>query len=508
VVSAQDQTSVANYFPRSYERTLYNTADTEAVDAAYFLLSRYKDPHLRPETIKLTPVRNPAIWSTALGLEIGDLVRVNKRPIGGTAIAVDCFVERVEHSYDAQTADWITTVTLSPVFGYYWNLSSITGTADNTSSTNTLVVAKSTSIATARDIVAGQLLQGVDNNNPDLYAVAVVYGQPTETATKVTIPIRLIGLFDQGYNGIKSTTLAGNILLDSINTCALSSTALNGTTGSYLIDSEIITGSVTGSTLTITARAQNSTLQTASGTDDTGANSVSHLAGATIYYINASNVQPYGTWTEVLPNQLTRKPYSVATITQNAVSKLGSWYNTLRTGTYTTAGTTAFYNQFTVNPIEDILNYPQSDIAVGQLLTLVGSSNETVAVAEVNVPAADTTWTFTGYKVTQSAATLSADVGIDTTTITTSSAVTATVILVGNEFMRVTAGSGTTSLTVVRGTPELARFGILSCAPHYVRDKIYVATNAGCTSTYSAGSAIIEGYNQPTVITGTARLGY
>jgi hypothetical protein len=265
---------------------------------------------------------------------------------------------------------------------------------------------------------------------------------------------------------------------------------------------------VTGSVLTVTARAQNGTKQTASGTSNTGAYSYSHLTGAIIYYIDGTNITPLGKWTEVLPNQLTQVPYAIDTIDRSSFSKLGSWYNTLNSGTYTTAGTTAFYNKFTVNPIEDILNYPQSDIAVGQLLTLVGSSNETVAVAEVNVPAADTTWTFTGYKVTQSAATLSANVDIDTTTITTSSAVTATVILVGNEFMRVTAGSGTTSLTVVRGTPELARFGILSCAPHYVRDKIYVVTNAGCTSTYNAGSAIIEGYNQPTVITGTARLGY
>ena len=506
-IPAQDQASVANYFLRSYSREVYNVADTEAVDASYFLLSRYKDPHSRPDTLTLTPARNPSVWGVALGLEIGDLVRVNKRPINGASISLDCFVERVEHNYDAQTADWVTNVTLSPVFNYYWNLSSARGVA-TTSSANSLVITKSATAGywnNARDIIAGQMLQ---TWNGTTGYVVVVSGTPSQTSTTITLPITRVGTFATNANSILSSTLLGSILLDTTTTVTLSTSALTGTSGKYLIDSEIVSGSVSGSVLTITARSQNGTIQTAAGTDGTGNYSLSHLSGAPIYYLDAVSITPSsgGTWTEILPNQLTQLPYSVATITEDGVSVLGSWFNTLNTGTYTNSSTTVKYSTFTVNPLTDVLNYPQSDISVGQILTVGGS--ESVAVAQVNTPLSDATWTFSGYKVVKSSQTLSADIGLDDTTVTTSGAVTASAIVIGGEFMTVTAGSGTTSLTVTRGTPDVTTWGVLTQGLHYSGDAIYVITNAGCSGTYTVGSAIIEGYNQTSVTTGTARLGY
>lgn len=508
-VPAQDQTSVANYFPRSYTRTIYNGADAEALDAAYFLLSRYKDPVARVETIVLTPARNPSIWSVALGLEIGDLIRVKKRPLGGAPISLDCFIERVEHNFDAQTADWITTVTLSPVFRYYWNLSGLKVVASSGSGTNSLEVVKGTALANSRDIVAGQLMQGQDNNS-GFNCIAVVSGTPTETSTRVTIPLSLIGYLYTSATTVKSSTLSASILMDTTTTCVLANTNLASTSGSYVIDGEIVTGSVSGSTLTITARAQNGTKQTTAGTDNAGAGSYSHLAGATIYYINGTNITPLGEWTEILPNQYTQIPYALDTTNRTAFSTLGSWYNTLNTGSYTTSSGTVKYSGFTVNPLTDVINYPQSDIAVGQILSVVNASNVAESFAVVNVPPPlnNSTWNVYGYKVTKGSQTLSASVGIDATTITTSSAVTASAIVVGGEFMTVTAGSGTTSLTVTRGTPDLTTWGVLGLSPHYQGDAVYVVTNAGCSGTYAVGSAIIEGYNATTVTNGSARLGY
>lgn len=504
---AQDQNSVVSYFPRSYNRKIYNLADTEAVDMAYFLLSRYKDPFARPDVLTLTPVRNPAIWSTVLSLEIGDLVRVNKRPIGGAAVSVDCFIERIEHSFDAQTADWVTTVALSPVFRYYWNLSSISLVSDSSSSSNTLVVAKGSSLANARDIVAGQLLQGLDSYS-NLQSVAVVSGTPTETSTKVTIPISLIGQIDLSSTTINSCVLVGSILFDTTTTVTLSTSALSGTSGKYLIDSEIVSGSVSGSILSITARAQNGTKQTAAGTDDLGAYSYSHSSGATVYYINGTSINPVGTWNEILPNQLTRFPYTIDTIDRTNFSALGSWYNTLNLGTYTNSSGAIKYSTFTVNPLTDFINYPQSDISVGQIVSVTQSATESIAVVYIPPPSGNSVWTVSGYKVTKGSQTLSADIGIDATTVTTSAAVTASAIVVGGEFMTVTAGSGTTSLTVTRGTPDLATWGVLSKSPHYSGDAVYVVVDAGCTGTYAIGSAIIEGYNTSSVINGSARLGF
>lgn len=505
VSNAQDQNSLTDYFPRSYQRTLYNLSDSEAVDAAYFLLSRYKDPQVRPEKIILTPARNPAVWATALGVEIGDLVRVNTRPLGGVNISVDCFVERVEHSYDGQSGDWITTITLSPQFRYYWNLSTVSLVVNASTTSNNLVVTKSGStLSNSRDIIAGQILQGTDSVSGNTY-LFVVAGAITETSTTVSMPVQAIGYITAGGTNILSNTLTNAIFLDATSTVTLSNSNLDGTSGYYLIDSEIVAGSVTSAVLTITARAQYSTIQTCAGTSSTGANSYSHLAGTTVYYIRNSGVTPTGTVKEILPNQMTRYPYAIDTVSRDAFSTLGSWTGTLNTGVYTASAGTVKYNTFTLNPIQDFLNYPQSDLTAGQLLS-IGSEN--LAVVSVSQPTSTANWYLNAYKVTQSAATLSASITPDTTTVTTSSAVTANAILIDNEFMTVTAGSGTTTLTVVRGTPDSSVWGILNSGQHFAGATIYTLVNAGCSNTYTANSAIIEGYNKTTAVTGTARLGY
>lgn len=505
VVNAQDQQSLTNYFPRSYDRQLYNTSDSEAVDAAYFLLSRYSSPQKRAEKIVLTPAANPAVWSTALSLEIGDLVRINERPLGGVNSSVDCFIEAVEHSYEGQSGDWITTVTLSPVFRYYWNLSTVSLIVDGGTTNNNLVVTKSGStLGNKRDIIAGQLLQGTDSPS-GFTSIFVVAGAVTETSTTISMPVQSLGYITSGSNTILSTTLTSSILMDTTTTATLADSTLDSTTGSYLIDSEIVSGSVSGNTLTITARAQFSTIQTAAGTASTGGNSYSHLSGSTVYYISNGGVIPTGTVTEILPNQITSYPYALDTVSRDAFSTLGSWVGTLNTGTYTNSAGTVKYSTFTANPTQDFLNYPQSDLTAGQLLS-IGSEN--VAVVSVSQPTSTANWTLNAHKVTQSAATLSADLSLDATTVTTSSAVTASAILIDNEFMTVTAGSGTTSLTVVRGTPDSAVWGILNSGQHFSGATIYTLVNAGCSGTYAANSGIIEGYNKTTAVSGTARLGY
>jgi hypothetical protein len=162
--SVQDSNSVAYYYPRVYNRTTNSLEDSDTSEAAYFILSRYKDPHARPETLTLTPARNPAIWATCLNIEIGDLVRVNKRPLGASPISIDCFVERVEHEFDAQSGDWITKVILSPTIVYYWNLTSFSSATASSGTVNRLFArqdqfSNTLGMKTRFSLIAGQLLQ-------------------------------------------------------------------------------------------------------------------------------------------------------------------------------------------------------------------------------------------------------------------------------------------------------------------------------------------------------------
>lgn len=519
LISVQDQKSVANYYPRTYTRTLNTLTDSDASDAAFYLLSKYKDPHARPETLTLTPARTPALWPVVLGLEIGDLIRVNKRPLGAPALSIDCFVERVEHSFDAQTADWITHVTLSPTIVYYWNAAALRATTTGAAVAGSYVFTKGTTttggLVSPRDLIAGQMLQYTSSGTT---YVDVVIGGITESSTTVTVPVLRVGSFTKGSNSLTINTLASDVHMDSLSSIVLSKTVIGvGTATKILIDTEIIDGNFPGGyNFVVTGRASNGTLQTASGSSSTY--TASHLAGTSVYGVDTSTTLggnvPSGTLvTEYLPNQTTEVPYSVP-LYQNydLASTLGSWNNTLQSGTVTvtTPASGIKYGAFTVSALTDKDNYPSSDIAIGQIISAYNNTSvESLAVIATSVPSStDGSWTLTGYKITDSTRILNAAVTPDGTTITCSGAVTASAILIGNEFMQVTAGSGTTSLTVVRGTPDAAVWNVFTKSTHYQYDKIYTVVNAGFVNTYVTGNSVIEGYNVNTPIIGTARLGY
>jgi hypothetical protein len=278
-----------------------------------------------------------------------------------------------------------------------------------------------------------------------------------------------------------------------------------------------MTGAVSGSNFTVSTRAVLGTNQTVAGSGATAVaanyQTYSHLNGATVYAVagtTGGNV-PAGTIvSEFLPNQTTQLPYSVpAYNAYDTVSTLGSWTNSLASATVTNSAAAIKSSAVVVNALTDRDNFPAQDIAAGQILTLNHSGVlESIAVANAGVPTSAGLWALTGYKVTDSGQTLAAALSPDGTTVTCSGAVTASAILIGLEFMQVTAGSGTTTLTVTRGTPDAAVYAVLSKAPHYVYDKIYTVVNAGLTGTYAIGDAVIEGYNVASPVVGTARLGF
>lgn len=534
----QDTQSVADYFPRSYNRVTEGTSDSQTVDMANFLLSRYKQPNSRPETITLTPARNPAIWATALSLEIGDYVRVNKRPLGATALSIDCFIEQVEHSFDGQTGDWITRVTVSPAISRYWNLSTIQATTTGAAVAGNLVLNKTGAsdpdLTNPRDIIAGQMLQYTISGTT---YVDVVAGAITETATTVTVPVFRVGTFTQSTNTIKSSMLKSFIPVDFVYSAGFDSNfgiltnqnLLSAGFTKFLVNGELMDGAIISgpdfdnSTLNPTVRAQNNTQQFVQGSTSEFGNitlvmshTASHLSGSTVYGVNASlggNV-PAGTIvTEYLPNQTTRLPYAPFNYSLlNSSSTLGSFTNTLASGTISTITPVSGikYNNAKLNPLIDQgNNYPSSNLTTGQILSFYnGTAIESFAIVNVSSPNLDGTFYLTGYKIIDSGQTLTIAKSIDDVTINCSGNVTASAILINNEFMQVTAGSGTATLTVTRGTPDAAVWSVLTKSRHYQYDKIYTIVNAGLTNLYAIGNAVIEGYNVSTPVIGTTKLGY
>ena len=112
---------VRRFFNRGLAREINVQDDNEAIDAANYLLNRYKQPTQRVEQLVLDPAANPDLWPVVLTVEIGDRVTVVRRPKAansgvGIVMSGDYFVEKISHDgIDMEKSTWRTVLQLSPV---------------------------------------------------------------------------------------------------------------------------------------------------------------------------------------------------------------------------------------------------------------------------------------------------------------------------------------------------------------------------------------------------------
>jgi hypothetical protein len=108
---AVDAASQSAYGPRTLTRTLNTQYDTEATDAANWLLSTHKAPHQRINTLTIEPASNPSLWPVALGVAIGDRITVKRRTQVFT-MSADYFVESIAHNQGPGA--WTVSLQASP----------------------------------------------------------------------------------------------------------------------------------------------------------------------------------------------------------------------------------------------------------------------------------------------------------------------------------------------------------------------------------------------------------
>jgi hypothetical protein len=112
---ARDSTSQTKYKVRSFERSgLQHNSDNESRDAAHWILSHYKDPIVRIDSMEIRPQRDATnVFPQVLDREIGDRITIRRRPPGGgSAIARDVHIEGISHNF--RPGIWETTWHLSP----------------------------------------------------------------------------------------------------------------------------------------------------------------------------------------------------------------------------------------------------------------------------------------------------------------------------------------------------------------------------------------------------------
>ena len=193
VFSAQDATSITNYFPRTMSRTVNSTSALECQDAANYLLSRYKQPATRVSGVRLHPSANPAMWPVCLSLELGTRVRVMRRPQGAPPITVECFVESIAWGLDGG-GEAFQTLQCSPAdltpYGIFaaWHSTLSLGVSVGATSI-TVDASQDTVNPLATQLAVGQLLVlGVGTPNAETVAVlAVGATSPGWTSAVITL---------------------------------------------------------------------------------------------------------------------------------------------------------------------------------------------------------------------------------------------------------------------------------------------------------------------------------
>lgn len=188
VFSAQDSTSITNFFPRQLTRTVNASSTQECQDAANYLLSRYKNPAVRVSALRLHPSANPTLmWPVCLSLELGTRIRVMRRPPSpAAAIQADCFVENISWEFGDDGNAWVTLqcspVDLTP-YGLFASFHTTLATSPSSGVTSITIA------------------NGADNTNPAAAQLSqgqqLVLGQ--NTANQETVTILSVGATSPGW---------------------------------------------------------------------------------------------------------------------------------------------------------------------------------------------------------------------------------------------------------------------------------------------------------------------
>ena len=113
--TVSDALSQALYMTRTTERSdLLLQTDGDALNWANWIVYQSKDNELRVSELVIDPLRDPArLFPQVLGRELGDRIRVVRRPPGGGGpIVREVFIRGIVHDIDCRARRWRTTWSL------------------------------------------------------------------------------------------------------------------------------------------------------------------------------------------------------------------------------------------------------------------------------------------------------------------------------------------------------------------------------------------------------------
>jgi hypothetical protein len=94
VASAAAQNAYRNR--NALSQTILTSSDQDAYDRAFWSLNKYSAAYLRVPQIVVDAASNPSLWPVVLGAEVGDIVRVIRRPLGGAPYSILGIIVQVQ----------------------------------------------------------------------------------------------------------------------------------------------------------------------------------------------------------------------------------------------------------------------------------------------------------------------------------------------------------------------------------------------------------------------------
>ena len=109
------------YFPRTFGARQDWETDEQAQDYADFVFYSHRSANTRVDTIVIDPASNPTLWPFALGVKIGQRVRVKRRAKAansgaGITVSLDFFVEKIRrYGMNFSRGTFYVALQLSPI---------------------------------------------------------------------------------------------------------------------------------------------------------------------------------------------------------------------------------------------------------------------------------------------------------------------------------------------------------------------------------------------------------
>lgn len=213
--NAADLTSQQNYGVRSFTRDSQSTNSEEVRGSAFFYLSRYKDPHLRVQALKIYVSGNPTLFPSVLAFEIGQYVQINRRdPFGiRPVITMFGFIEQITHTGDDK-GSWFVDLEISPApstpYAAFTSLrTTLNATAASGQPTVTINALPDAATNPVRSqLTGGQIMQISDGTNSESLTITTGGVQDAlagySTAT-VTFTTNLVHTYAAGTSVVEAT---------------------------------------------------------------------------------------------------------------------------------------------------------------------------------------------------------------------------------------------------------------------------------------------------------------